>query len=253
MQKVVGSNPIIRSLSSLDRTADWLPFSPTRQMRDERRHPERSLPATRPTYDRRKREERRTMRELILFMHMSLDGYVAASDETTPVSSGDDGIFETVVPELMNSSDTLLLGRVVADQLLGYWLTAEANDPDLSPGALAHARWVASAHKVILSRADEQLPWSDSELAVARNDDDIVQAISALKEQPGKNIVVYGGVRTAQQLARLNLIDEYQFIVHPVALGDGGALFADLPDRLELTLVETVELKAGAVFLRYRS
>jgi dihydrofolate reductase len=203
-------------------------------------------------YDHREREERRTMRELILFMHMSLDGYVAASDETTPMSRGDDGIFEKVVPELMNDSDTLLLGRVVADQLLGYWLSAETNDPDLSPGALAHARWVASAHKVILSRADEHLPWSDSKVAVARNDDEIVQAISALKQQTGKNIVVYGGVRTAQHLARLNLIDEYQLIVHPVALGDGGALFKNLPDRLELTLVELVELKAGVVFLRHR-
>jgi dihydrofolate reductase len=203
-------------------------------------------------YDHREREERRAMRELILFMHMSLDGYVAASDETTPMSRGDDGIFEKVVPELMNDSDTLLLGRVVADQLLGYWLSAETNDPDLSPGALAHARWVASAHKVILSRADEHLPWSDSKVAVARNDDEIVQAISALKQQTGKNIVVYGGVRTAQHLARLNLIDEYQLIVHPVALGDGGALFKNLPDRLELTLVELVELKAGAVFLRHR-
>jgi dihydrofolate reductase len=192
------------------------------------------------------------MRELILFMHMSLDGYVAASDETTPMSRGDDGIFEKVVPDLMNDSDTLLLGRVVADQLLGYWLSAETNDPDLSPGALAHARWVASAHKVILSGADEQLPWSDSELAVARNDDDIVQAISKLKQQTGKNIVGYGGVRTAQHLARLNLVDEYQLIVHPVALGDGGALFKNLPDRLEFTLVELVELKAGAVFLRHR-
>jgi dihydrofolate reductase len=192
------------------------------------------------------------MRELILFMHMSLDGYVAASDETTPMSRGDDGIFEKVVPELMNDSDTLLLGRVVADQLLGYWLSAETNDPDLSPGALAHARWVASAHKVILSRADEHLPWSDSKVAVARNDDEIVQAISALKQQTGKNIVVYGGVRTAQQLARLNLIDEYQLIVHPVALGDGGALFKNLPDRVELTLCELVELKAGTVFLRHR-
>jgi dihydrofolate reductase len=59
-------------------------------------------------------------------------------------------------------------------------------------------------------------------------------------------------VRTAQHLARLNLIDEYQLIVHPVALGDGGALFKNLPDRLELTLVELVELKAGTVFLRLR-
>jgi dihydrofolate reductase len=199
-----------------------------------------------------KREERRTMRQLNLFMHMSLDGYVAPSDNTLPMSTGDDGIFEKVVPELMNNADTLLLGRVVSDQLLGYWLTAEANDPDLSTGALAHARWVTNARKIVLSRDEEQLPWANSKLAVVRNDDDIVRAVSALKQQPGKNIVVYGGVRTAQDLARLNLIDEYQLVVHPVALGDGGALFKDLTDRLELKLVDVVELKAGAVFLRHR-
>jgi dihydrofolate reductase len=111
---------------------------------------------------------------------------------------------------------------------------------------------VTSALKIVLSKDEEQLPWVNSELAVARNDDDIVRAVSALKQQPGKNIVVYGGVRTAQDLARLDLIDEYQLVVHPVALGDGGALFKNLRDRLELKLVEVVELKAGAVFLRHR-
>jgi len=59
-------------------------------------------------------------------------------------------------------------------------------------------------------------------------------------------------VRTAQNLARLNLIDEYELIVHPVALGNGAALFKDLTNRLELKLVDLVGLKAGAVFLRYR-
>ena len=156
------------------------------------------------------------------------------------------------MPELINDADTLLHGRVVADDLLGYWLTAESNDPDLASGALAYARWATGAHKVVLSNAEEQLPWENSELVVVRNDDDIVQAVAALKEQPGKNIVVHGGVRTAQHLARLDLIDEYQLVVHPVALGDGGALFKDLPDRLELSVVDVVELKAGAVFLRYR-
>jgi dihydrofolate reductase len=192
------------------------------------------------------------MRELILFMHMSLDGYVATSNKTSPLSTGDDGIFERVVPELIDGADTLLLGRVVADQLLGYWLSAESNDPDLSPGALAHARWTTDARKVVLSNAEEQLPWANSELLVFRNDDGIVRAVSATKEQPGKNVVVYGGVRTAQHLARLNLIDEYQLVVHPVALGDGGGLFKTLSDRLELELVEAADLKAGAVFLRYR-
>jgi len=185
-------------------------------------------------------------------MHMSLDGFVAASDKTTPFGTGDDGVFETVVPKLMNEADTLLLGRIVADELLGYWLTAETNDPDLSNGARAHARWVTGARKVIVSRAEEQLPWTNSELAVVRTDSDLLRAVSELKQRAGKNIVVYGGVRTAQNLARLDLIDEYQLVVHPVAFGEGGALFEKLRGRLELKRVDAVELKAGAVFLRHR-
>jgi dihydrofolate reductase len=51
---------------------------------------------------------------------------------------------------------------------------------------------------------------------------------------------------------RRGVIDEYQLVVHLVALGDGGALFQKLTDRLELERVEVAELKAGAVFLRYR-
>lgn len=198
------------------------------------------------------------MREVILFMHMSLDGYVSDADRPPGLTTADDtngddfGELETVVPKLTNTADTLLLGRVVADELLGYWLSAETNDPNLSSGGRAYARWATSAHKAIFSKSEEQLPWDNSELLVVKNDDDMVRAVSALKQQPGKNIVVHGGVRTAQGLARLNLIDEYQLVVHPVAQGDGGPLFKDLPRNLKLQLIEVVGLKAGGIFLRYR-
>src|SRR5579859_7021330 len=144
------------------------------------------------------------MRKLILFMTMSLDGYVAPVDRTSALNPADDapdadlGHMETVVPKLINDADTLLLGRLVADQLLGYWLTAEANDPSLSSGGVAYARWAASAHKAVLSRVEEQLPWENSELLLVTTDEDMKRAVSTLKRQPGKNIVVHGGVRTVQ-------------------------------------------------------
>jgi dihydrofolate reductase len=202
------------------------------------------------------------MRKLILFMHMSLDGYVAAADRTSSVTTAEDaraddsdedeGVFETVVPELTKHADTLLLGRVVADDLLGYWLTAEAKDPNLSSGGLAYARWATAAHKAVLSNAEEQLPWENSELLHVTTDADMERTVSALKRRPGMDIVVHGGVRTAQALTRLNLIDEYQLVVHAEAQGDGRPLFKDLRRNLKLHLIEVAELKAGAVFLRYR-
>ena len=118
-------------------------------------------------------------------------------------------------------------------------------------GAVAYARWATGAHKAVFSHSEETLPWSDSELLLVENDESMAQAVTALKQRPGKNIVFHGAVRTAQALARLNLIDEYQLVVPPVALGDGEPLFRNLPDRLKLRLVEVRELKAGALFLRY--
>jgi dihydrofolate reductase len=199
------------------------------------------------------------MRKLVLFMHMSLDGYVKApgkdksgKDQTVSSPGEDPGVEETVVPDLIRDADTLLLGRLVAHELLGYWLNAEARDPDLSEGSIAYARWATGAHKAVFSNTEETLPWSDSELLLVENDEDMVQAVSTLKRQPGANIVFHGGVRTAQALARLNLIDEYQLVVPPVALGDGEPLFRNLPERLKLRLVQVRELKAGALFLRYQ-
>jgi dihydrofolate reductase len=164
----------------------------------------------------------------------------------------DVGHMDTVVPKLTNDADTLLLGWPVAGELLGYWLNAETNEPNLSSAGRAYARWATSAHKVILSKVEEKPPWENSELLLVNTDEDMVRAISALKRQAGKNIVVHGGVRTAQALARLNLIDEYQLVVHAVAQGDGGALFRNLPHDLKLHLIEVRELKAGGVFLSYR-
>jgi dihydrofolate reductase len=107
-------------------------------------------------------------------------------------------------------------------------------------------------HKAVISNTKEPLPWGNSQLLLVTNDEDMVRAVSALKRQPGKNIVVHGGVRTVQALARLDLIDEYQLVVRPEAQGGGKPIFKDLPANLKLRLQEVVELRAGGVFLRYR-
>jgi dihydrofolate reductase len=91
----------------------------------------------------------------------------------------------------------------------------------------------------------------DSELILVKSDEDMLQAVLTLKRQSGANIVFHGGVRTAHALVRLNLIDEYQILVPPMALGAGEPLFGTLPDRMKLELVHARELHGGGVFLRY--
>jgi dihydrofolate reductase len=200
------------------------------------------------------------MRNVVLFMHMSLDGYIKADGTDgsgmakTVTSRGEDpGALQTVVPELIERADTLLLGRRLADDLLTYWLGAEANDANLSAGGIAYARWAVAAHKAVLSNTQETLPWPDAELLLVRSDEELAEAVGSLKRRSGTDVVVHGGVRTAQDLARLDLVDEYQLVVPAAAIGQGEPLFGTLQDRLRLDLLEVRELEHGGIFLRYRS
>jgi dihydrofolate reductase len=82
---------------------------------------------------------------------------------------------------------------------------------------------------------------------------DLEAEIAGLKRDPGKDIVAHGGATFARSLVRLGLVDEYQLLVHPVALGQGLPLFADLPSPLDLTLVGVTAFGSGAVAHVYRA
>ena len=71
--------------------------------------------------------------------------------------------------------------------------------------------------------------------------------------QPGKDLVLWGGAGVAQSFVRLGLVDEYRLLVHPVALGSGKALFADITERMTLQLVSSKSYDSGLVALHYVS
>lgn len=193
------------------------------------------------------------MRKLILFMHMSLDGYVSAADQGADWGSADSSadIFASVVPRLIQDADTLLLGRPLSDELLGYWLNLEAKTPAAPKDELAYARWATSARKVILSKQDEKPKWPNTEMHLVKDDDDMMRAITGVKKRPGRNIIVHGGVRTARALARLGLVDEYQLVIHPVILGSGRSIFTDVKGISPLKLKNVESLKGGALVATY--
>jgi dihydrofolate reductase len=76
---------------------------------------------------------------------------------------------------------------------------------------------------------------------------DLADEIARLKQEPGKDIVAHGGAVFARSLVASGLIDEYQLVVHPVALGRGLSLFSDLPKPLPLTVVSTAKFTSGAM------
>jgi dihydrofolate reductase len=98
--------------------------------------------------------------------------------------------------------------------------------------------------KVVFSTSLVSADWPDSRI----ERDDLADGIAALKREPGKDVLAHGGVGFAQSLSREGLIDEYQLVVHPVALQTGLRLFSS-PTELELRDIR--RFPAGAVALTY--
>ncbi|HEY3595143.1 MAG TPA: dihydrofolate reductase family protein [Polyangiaceae bacterium] len=81
---------------------------------------------------------------------------------------------------------------------------------------------------------------------------DLAEEIARLKREPGKDILAHGGARFAQSLVKNALIDEYQLLIHPVALGRGLPLFAHLAAPVGLTLIDSRRFGGGSVANIYR-
>jgi dihydrofolate reductase len=107
------------------------------------------------------------------------------------------------------------------------------------------ARTIAAARKYVVSRTLDRVDWN-AELVRG----DLGKAVEQLKQESGKGLFV-GGVKVAQALTELGLIDEYEFVVHPRLAGHGPTLFAGLSKSLDLKLVSRLEFGSGAVAMRY--
>ena len=145
-------------------------------------------------------------------------------------------------------ADALLFGRVIYQMMEDAWREPARTGvrPDwMEPWMLPFAQTIDAAKKYVVSRTLDRVDWN-AELVHG----DLEQAVRQLKQKPGNGLFV-GGVKFAQALAELGLIDEYEFIVHPRLAGHGPTLFAGLSQPLDLKLVNRLEFKSGAVVLQY--
>ena len=182
------------------------------------------------------------MRKIVYWVHTSIDGHI----------SGPNGEFDWPAfgPELEAYShaendrgDTFLYGRVVWELMSSYWPTADQDT--IERHALTFAPIWRATPKIVVSRTLEKADWNTRVIS-----GDIETEVRALKSAPGKDIQLTGGSGLAKSLADLDLIDEYQVVVHPVVLGGGPLLFPK-SDRFSLRLAETRTFDGAAVLLRY--
>ena len=146
--------------------------------------------------------------------------------------------------ENLDQADALLFGRVTYEMMEAAWrlATRTVAMPDWTE---PFARTIDAAKKYVVSSTLTQVDWNAELLR-----GDLGKAVQQLKQQPGKGLLV-GGVTLPLALAELELIDEYELVVHPRIVGHGPTLFAGLSKRLDLKLVSRLEFRSGAVAMRY--
>ena len=118
--------------------------------------------------------------------------------------------------EELSKADTILLGRITYNAMATYW-PAKATDCSFPREDIAFADMMNTYNKIIFSRTLKKVKWNNSRLAKKN----IAKEIFQLKQQPGRNIIVYGSGQLVSSLMQLNLVDEYQLWIHPVLLREG--------------------------------
>jgi dihydrofolate reductase len=106
---------------------------------------------------------------------------------------------------------------------------------------------VENVPKIVFSKTLNEVTWNNTRLIK----DNIEEEIKKLKQQPGKDLVIFGSPGLSATLMNLGLIDEYKLTVHPVILGDGNSAFKNNKIKSSLKLLDTKILKSGVVTLHY--
>ena len=187
------------------------------------------------------------MRKLKLQMQVSIDGFVAGiNGEMDWMVWNWDDVIKKYAGDLTESIDTVVMGRVLAQGMSGYW-PAVAKNPDSSKEDLYMAEKLNGLPKVVFSKTITSLDWTNVRITA----DDVTEVIADLKRQEGKDIIMYGGASFVSSLIKLNLIDEYHFFINPSILGNGMPIFQDVKDRLKLNLIKATAGESGIVILHY--
>jgi dihydrofolate reductase len=180
------------------------------------------------------------MRKLILSMGLSLDGLVARPGRYGAGGWGlppDDPALKERKLAWLRDIGLHLMGRATYEEMAETWPFSD--DPYAAP--------MNEIPKVVFSRTLERADWAETRIARGELADEIAE----LKQEPGKDMMAWGGATFAQSLTRLGLVDEYRLVLQPVALGDGLPLFKGLPAPLRLELVAATTYSTGSALHIY--
>jgi len=182
------------------------------------------------------------MRQLRSFTSISLDGfYTDAAGDMSWAHTRDDE-WNAFVSGNASGNGALLFGRVTYEMMKAFWPTAQAAQmlPDVAKGMNA-------MHKYVASRTLDSSDWQNTTVLKG----DLVEALKKLKAGDGPDLVILGSGSIVSQLTEARLIDEYQLVLIPTAIGKGRTPFQTLGDRRAFTLKKTRSFTNGNVVLWY--
>ena len=181
------------------------------------------------------------MRKITAGLFISLDGVVEAPDQWHfPYFNEEMG---AAVDATLGAADTVLFGRKTYDSFAGAWPEREAAGGEDA----AFAKALGDARKIVVSNQKLELTWRNSE----QLEGDLVEAVTALKNEPGGNIALSGSVSVVRQLLAAGLLDELHLLVHPIAVRKGKRLFDEGETPIPLRLISSESFKTGVLYLVY--
>jgi dihydrofolate reductase len=186
------------------------------------------------------------MRKLKLQVQMTVDGYIAGPNgEMDWVTLPWTEDINSYVDEILDTVDTIVLGRKLAEGFIPYWagVAANPNDPEFTSG-----KQFTDTPKVVFSKTLEKSEWDNTILAKG----DLIDEITKLKKQDGKDIYACGGATFVSALIKHELIDEFHLFINPTAIGNGMTIFKELDNKQNLTLVKSTSFDCGIVALNYQ-
>ena len=183
------------------------------------------------------------MRNLFLFMMVSVDGYFEGPGHDLSWHNVDAEFNAFAHEQLSDKADTILFGHRTYDLMANFWPTPKGMEDDPET-----ARYMNETEKIVASHTPFTPEWAHTKVI----HEDVIGEIKKLKAGSGKDIVILGSNMLCVSLMEAGLVDEFRIMVNPVALGSGTPLFAGLSKRVKLKLTRVREFKSGNVLNYYR-
>lgn len=181
------------------------------------------------------------MRKVIMFNMISLDGLFEGPGHDLSWHNTDEDFMHMAIDQL-DEGGALLFGRATYEMMAEFWPSPAGvkDDPET-------AVRMNRMPKYVFSRTLPKAGWTNTTLISG----DAAEAVRALKEQPGKPLLLFGSANLAVSLVQHNLIDEFRLVINPLVLGSGTPLFQGLSQPLKLKLIESKTYANGNVLLKY--